>query len=296
MKYLDPVTLARIRSLRHRELSASSEGALTGFHRSVARRGFSQEFAQHKPYSEGDDIRFMDWKVYARKDRFYVKEFHEEKSIRLHLLMDASSSMSFAGPGKASVGKWDYACRLAMSIACLSVMKGDQCGLMAFSDRNLAEIPVRGGLKQLELLDAALAGMEPSGRSSFGSVFRQFLPSAPKRSAVALFSDLMGNPREVLEAVRFLKSGKRTVYVFQVLDPSERDLPWEGAVSFLDMETGSRCGCRPAAIRDSYAEEFSRWLRLCENACGTAKIFHMTCFTDMPWDIVMGRFLAGRTV
>lgn len=288
MRFLDPVTIARIKSFRYRELGIHSEGSFTGQHRSAS-RGFSQEFAQHKPYSDGDDTKFIDWKVYARKDRFFIKEFQEEKNLRLYLLVDSSGSMSFGEPDK-----WEYAARLAMSVACLSLMKGDSCGLWAFSDSTQTEIIPRSSLKQLKLLDSSLAGITPQGNSSFTKAFGEFLPGVSRRSALVLFSDLMGDPGPVLEAVRLMRAKKHSVYVFHVLAPSERDLPWDGSVSFEDSETFSRCLCRPAALRELYQSEFSRWLRLCESTCRSADIFYFTCFTDTPWDRVMAKFLKNK--
>lgn len=292
MKFLDPVTLARIRSLRYREPGVRSEGSFTGLHRSSA-RGFSQEFAQHKPYSYGDDTKFIDWKVYARKDRFFIKEFQEEKNLRLYLLVDGSASMGFAGPGQGK-SKWDYSCRLAMSVACLSLMKGDSCGLFAFSGKELAEIYPRSGVKQLEPLDSALAGITPGGSSSLPASLGGFLPGVKKRSVLALFSDLMGDPSSVLEAVRLIRAERHSVHVFHVLAPAERDIPWEGSVSFEDSETSGRCLCRPAALRELYRREFEGWLRLCESTCRAADISYFKCFTDMPWDYVMGKFLNAK--
>ena len=289
MKYLDPVALARIKGLRHRIFNAGAESSVSGAHKSVS-RGFSQEFAVHKQYHPGDETKFIDWKVYGRKDRYYVKEFQEERSLRLYLLVDASASMAFSGPGPAPA-KWEYACRLAVSSAFLSMLQGDYCGLMIFSDSSKAEMLPGNSMANIERIDSALAGISPSGTTDFARTLEGLLAGVKRRSAFMLISDMMSP--DMLEGIRMLTGKKHSAFVFHLLDLAERDFNWKGNVEFDDMETGEKIQCRPSAIRELYRSEFDKWVRACESGCRSAGAAYCRTYTDIPPDIALSRILSG---
>ena len=266
------------------------EGHLSGAHQSFL-RGFSQEFASHREYVPGDELKFLDWKVYARKDRFFVKEFHEEKSLRTYILVDASGSMAFADGGRPA--KWDYACRLAMGTAYCVLARSDAAGLMCFSDKASSFLPPRGSLIHLELFDGALARLEPKGPTRLAGVLGEFAAALPRRSLLVLISDLLGAPASTLSVIKALRAQKHELVVLQVLDPSERDLPWDGPVQFQDLEGAGELRLEAGAVRDAYRDAFQRMLRLYESTCHGSEIGYETCYTDRPWEDALTRLL-GR--
>lgn len=293
MKFLDAVTVAKIREMKRHRLNVRSAGAFAGSHSSLS-RGFGQEFSQHRLYAPGDDTRFLDWKVYARKDRFYVKEYQEEKNLRYYLVLDCSGSMEFKSQ-RALFNKWEYACRMAISLACLVLLQGDLCGVLAISDGMKANVVPRSGLGQLEMLDDALAGCPPGGNSGIKEALENFLPAVKKHSVLILFSDLMIETGKASEALRMLAGTRYNASVFHVIDPAEKELPWEGAVTFEDMETGMKLACAPGALRREYSETFSRWLRLIDGTCRASGAFYQPCFTDLAQDHAIGRFIKAHS-
>ncbi len=290
MKYLDPVSLAKIKNLRFQFRRLVVEGHLSGAHASAV-RGFSQEFATHREYVPGDELKFLDWKVYARKDRFFVKEFHEEKSLRTYILVDGSGSMGFAGAGRPP--KWDYACRLAVGMAYCILARSDEVGLMCFADKASTFLPPRGQMPHLEFVDAGLAALQPAGPTRLAGVVREFATRLPRRSLIVLVSDLLGDPEGNLALLKALRAQKHELMVLQVLDPDERDLPWDGPIKLRDMETGGELSCEVGAVREAYREAFQRMLRLYESTCHGSEIAYEACFTSRPWEETLTRFL-GR--
>lgn len=288
MRYLDAVALAKLKNIRLKLGRHVSEGHLTGRHRS-ARQGFAQEFAQHRSYVPGDELKRLDWKVYARKDRFFVKEFQEEKSLRTYLLLDASGSMAYRGSGPEP--KWDAACRLAMSVAYLVLSQGDAAGLLTFGDSPREALPPRQAFSQLDRIDRLLAGTAPAGGTDLASVLKGRAGDIPRRSLVVLVSDLLGDQRRILEAVRAFHARKHRVMVLQVLDPSERDLEFEGPVLFESLEDGGTLRCEVGLVRESYREAFALQQRLYEASFRGTGVAFATFYTDVPWDLALGRFL-----
>jgi uncharacterized protein (DUF58 family) len=286
VKYLDPVAVARLRNLELRMRRVLSHSPSAGRH-SSASRGLSHDFAQHRAYAPGDELRAIDWKVYARQDRFYVKEFNEERMAAAHLLTDASGSMGFGA-------KWDLACRLSMALSYLAAAGGDAAGLTVFDTEPRASVPARSGLGQLEALDAALARSQPGGETRLAGVLEKAAVSLKRRSVIALVSDLLGDGPGIVAAVKALKARRHDVMVLQVLDPRERTLDFEGPVTFESLEDRSTLAVDADAVREAYAAEFERSLRLYEAAFHGAGIAYAVFSTDVPWDLALLRFLTPR--
>ncbi|MBI4678069.1 MAG: DUF58 domain-containing protein [Elusimicrobia bacterium] len=283
MKYLDPVSLARLRNLEL-ELRRSTAWAPSPGRHSSASRGLSHDFAQHRAYAPGDELKALDWKVYARKDRFFVKEYNEERMATAHILADASGSMAFGA-------KWELGCRLAMAMAYLVIARGDAAGLMTFDTAPREGVPPRSSMSQLETLDGLLERAAPGGETDLGSVLDKAAGQLKRRSVVVLVSDLLGEGKGVMAALKSLKARRHEVMVLQVLDPRERTLDFDGPVVFESLEDRSTLAVDADAVREEYVREFERSARLYEAAFRGSEISYGVFATDGRWDLALGRFL-----
>ncbi|MHB2025777.1 MAG: DUF58 domain-containing protein [Elusimicrobiota bacterium] len=289
MNYLDAVDLAKLKNLSLRLGSLASENPTQGRHRSFL-KGFSRDFAQHRAYAPGDELKTLDWKVYARTDRFYVKEFANESVLSGNILMDASGSMSFFTDGREP--KWSYACRLGMALSYLILNRGDSVGLLIFNPDLKSALPSRGSLSQLRALDEALFKTAPAGKADLPQILKRSVLSLRRRSLVVLISDLMGPPQAVIDTVRALKARKTEIMILHVLDPAERDFPFDGPVEFEGLEDAARFYCEPALIRRLYREEFAKVLSLYASGFSRIGAAYAPFFTDEPWDASLSRFLS----
>ena len=289
MRYLDAVALAKLRNLRLDLRRGAAEGHLAGRHRSL-RHGHAQEFAQHRAYVPGDEITRLDWKVYARRDRGFVKEHQEEKSLKTCLLLDASGSMAFSAGARPS--KWEHACRWAMALAYLVLGEGDAAGLRLFDDQPRESLAPRRGFGHLELMDAALSSRGPGGETDLAGALRRTAADLPRRSVLFLISDLLCDPRSVLELVGGLRARRHELFVLQVLDPFERDLDLQGPARFESLEDGSSLRAEASLLAPSYRELFRRRQRLYEASFSGSGIRYAEFYTDSPWDKALERLLA----
>ncbi len=290
MKYLDAVALAKLRSLSLRLGRLASESHAQGRHKSVF-KGYSRDFAQHRAYAPGDEPKTLDWKLYARTDRFYVKEFMSESVLSGHVLLDASGSMAFSAEGRAI--KWDYACRLAMALGYLILSRGDAAGLMTFGGGDALAVPAQKSLGHLRALDEALAQSAPRGEGDLPKALSEAALRLKRRSLIVVISDLLDPADGIIAALKALRARKNRVLVLQVLDPAERDFPFEGPTEFESLETGERFFCEASVLRQSYRAEFARESALYEAGCAAMGASFAACPTDTPWDAALKRFLVS---
>ncbi|HEX7050509.1 MAG TPA: DUF58 domain-containing protein [Longimicrobiales bacterium] len=235
------------------------EGFLAGLHRSP-HRGFSVEFAEHRAYQPGDDLRYIDWRMYGRSDRYYIKQFEEETNLRAYFLLDASGSMAWSSaPGDLPPKLW-YAKQLAASLALLLLRQGDAVGLIGFDEQIRAHIAPRGGRRHWYELVRALGTIEASGRTEAANALRDIAGRLHRRGLVVLFSDLLVDPDATRLALRFLRHRGHEVLVFHLLDPGERELPGLGDARFVDPETGEELPVSVADLRTEYRNAVSRAL------------------------------------
>ena len=288
---LPPRELLRLGSL---ELVARLvvEGYLSGRHRSPGRGG-SLEFAEHRPYVPGDDLRRVDWKVYGRTDRWYVRESEQETNLRATLVVDASASMGYASGENAS--KWEYARALAASLAWLLLAQQDAVGLATFGDGIRAFIPPRGGRAQRARLFAALEAEEASGGTSPEGPFRQLAERLPRRGLLVLITDLLGPPERFLPGLRFFRHRKHEVVVFHVLDPAERSLAaLPSGEEIVDLETGRSVHARPEELAEGYGRELEALERIYREQAHDRGFDWVPTGTDEPVSAVLGRYLSAR--
>lgn len=230
------------------------EGFLLGLHRSP-HRGFSAEFAELRGYQPGDDLRYIDWRMYARSDRFYVKQFEEETNLRAYLLLDASASMGWSSAPESLPSKLWYGKLLTAALAHILLRQGDAVGLAAFDREIRTHLVPRGGARQRRELLARLEPVEPRGETGPGEPLREVAGRLGKRGLVVLVSDLLADPDPTRRALRYLRHRGHQVLVLHLLDPGERDLEAGGReVRYYDPETGEELDVIPGDLRRAYRE------------------------------------------
>ena len=290
LRFLDPAVLARLGTM---ELKARTvvEGFLAGLHRSPF-RGFSVEFAEYRQYLPGDDLSTLDWKIYARSDRHYVKKFEEETNLECHVLLDVSASMGYRGA--APMSKLEYGSVLAASLAFLMHRQRDATGLIAFDDRITFRLPAgsRGG--HLHALLLALERMEAGRRSDVARPLRQLAEALTRRSLVVLIADLLDDPEPVIKGLRYLRFRGSDVIVFQVLDPYELTFPFRGAAKFRDLESAEEVLAEPSAIRTGYLRELAGLTLRFDRELRGAGIDYVQLDTSKPLDFGLLAYLAAR--
>lgn len=288
-KYLDPRVLARLSRL---DLKARLvvEGFLSGLHQSPY-KGFSQEFADYRPYMPGDEIRRVDWKVYGRTDRFYIKEYLEETNLRGYILLDKSGSMGYG----EKVTKLEYAKYLAASLAYLLYRQKDGVGIATFDTRIRDFIPPSAKklsfMRILETVDKA----QPSGETSLADVISDIAQKVKRRGLVILISDLFDDPDRVLKAIRSFKYRKHEILVYQVLDVRERQFPFTETALFYDLETREEMAVQPDFIRSSFQKNMAEFLDNYRRRLQEARITYETLYTDTPYDKALFACLQKRS-
>lgn len=287
-RYLRPEVTTRIRRL---ELTARRvvEGFLSGMHRSPY-FGQSIEFLQHRQYTRGDEIRHIDWKVYARQDRLHIKQYEEETNLRLTMLVDRSGSMAY-GDGESN--KFDYSASIAASLAYLALRQKDATGLFTFDTAVGASVPAKTHQQQLTRILSVLDSVGADGRTDLPRVAREVAQGIPKRGLVVIISDLLGVDN-LLEGLRVLRQRGHDVALFHVLHDDELDFQFDGATRFEGLETDDFLNCNPRALRDGYLQALDAFLEKTRKACGRLSIEYMQVRTSEPLDAVLAKFLSAR--
>jgi uncharacterized protein (DUF58 family) len=288
---LDPEVLAKLGTLKLR-VRAIAEGVLAGLHKSP-HHGQSVEFAEHKEYAPGDEIRHIDWKAYGKFDKYYVKRFEQETNLRAWLVVDGSGSMGYRGQ-EGRLSKLEYASALAASLAYLLVRQQDAAGLLVVDREVVRSVAPRAAATHLGAIVDTLAALEPRGETRLGAAVDYLVERAPRRCQVVVFSDLLDRDERVLRALSQLRRRKHEVTVFQVLDPAEIAFPFEDPTLFLSMEDARSVEAHGRDVRRGYLELLSRWLAEVKRTAAEADLDYLLCPTDRPLDEVLLPFLARR--
>jgi uncharacterized protein (DUF58 family) len=288
-RYLDPAVLARIGSL---DLKAKTvvEGVLSGLHRSP-KRGYSVEFAEYRQYLPGDALSMIDWKVYARSDRYYVKKFEEDTNLDCHLLLDVSGSMSYGSHG---VTKRDYACYLAASLAYLMHRQRDAVGLIAFDDQIVQRLPPSARASHLRTVLLTLERMPRGSKTNVARPLADLAKVLAKRGLVVVISDLLDEPAGVIQGLRHFRQRGTDVIVFHVLDPQELRFTFEDVARFRDVESSSEVFADPAAVRGDYLKAVGGFLDTYKRELGGAGIDYHLLDTSKPLDLALVSYLKAR--
>ncbi len=286
---IDPRTLMRIKSLQIRARVAV-EGFIKGIHRSPY-HGFSVEFSEYREYSPGDDPRYLDWRLYARSDRYYVKRFEDETNLRCNLVVDTSRSMGYrSGP----YSKSDYARTAAATIAYFLASQRDAVGLLLFEDRITDYLPARYRPGHLRRLMAAL-DREPEGRATdLVGPLEQIAATVRKRGLIVLISDLLAPADSLQTRLGYLRSRGHDVVVLRVLDPAEVNFTFTAPAMFHDVESGKELYIDPAAAREGYLRKFAAHAAQVERACVDLGIEYEAITTDRPLELVLFDLLRAR--
>ena len=288
-RLLDPEVVAGLRSMDLRARLVV-EGFLAGLHRSPY-RGFSVEFAEHRQYMPGDEIRRIDWRVYGKTDRYYIREYEEETNLRAQLILDISGSMDYRGAG---VSKLQYGTHLAAALAYLLIHQKDSVGLAIFDDRVRSYIPPRSAPGHLNVLLDRLARLTPGGDTSLAATFHELAERIRRRGLIIIISDLWDEPAEVLTALRHFRHRRHEVIVFHVLDRSELELSFRGPVRLRDLETGREMTVDAALAGRRYRASTRAFFERFERGCHEARIDYHLLTTDQPYDRALLAYLTRR--
>ncbi|MEO1617727.1 MAG: DUF58 domain-containing protein [Planctomycetota bacterium] len=277
--------------IRRMELSARRvvEGFLSGMHRSPY-FGQSIEFLQHRQYTPGDELRHIDWKVYARQDRLHIKQYEEETNLRLTLLVDRSASMAY---GDGETNKFDFSASIAASLAYLALRQKDAVGLVTFDTEVRETIPARSNQQQLARILAQLDQVGADGRTDLVRVAKQIGQALPRRGLIVIVSDLLGID-SLVEGMRVLRARGHDVALFHVLHDDEVDFPFSGATRFEGLESDDLLNCNPRALREGYLKALDEFLSETRKACGRLSIDYIQVRTSEPLDALLARFLSRR--
>ncbi len=269
------------------------EGLSTGLHRSP-HKGASISFKQHRPYVPGDEIRRLDWRAFARTDRFYIREYEQETNLHATLLVDLSGSMEYRGEHSLS-SKADYARMVALCLATLLIQQQDSVGLITFDSVIRNELPARSRPSHLRVLSEALAREIPSGESKLTDVFERVAPRIGRRGLVILISDCFENPAQLLKSLALLRHRQHEVLVFQIWDREELDFPFDQWTRFesLEMENQHQTA-DPAAIRAAYLENLANFRAELASGCARHRIDWVNLVTDEPCEEPLSAYLKRR--
>ncbi len=266
------------------------EGFLSGMHRSPY-FGQSVEFLQHRPYAWGDDLRYVDWKVWAKQDRYYVKQFEEDTNLRLTLLVDVSASMRY---GSGAMNKFEYAATLAVSLAYLVLRQQDAVGCMAFDESPRRIVPQRTKRNHLDSIIQALEVSEPAHKTDLHQIIRKAAETYPRRGMVVLVSDLLVDREGLARGLRLLRSRGHDVLVFHVLDDDELDFPFSGPTRFEGLEVPLHLKCNPRALREGYLAALGAYLEEVRRACSGQNVDYALVRTSYPLGTALATFLNHR--
>ena len=272
---VDPAFFSRLDNI---ELRARSivEGFMHGLHRSPY-VGFSVEFSSHREYVPGDDLRHVNWKLYARQKRLYVKEYNAETNLNLYILLDISNSMECASKGRS---KLHYGAALAAALAHLALKQQDAVGITLFADSVVAHLPPKAKAHQLDEILRLISATRARPVSDAGRALHQAAELARHRGMVVVISDLFDDVTRIMDGFDHLRYMNHEVLLFHVFDPYERDLPLEGNIRFRDLETGEELTTHAEGIRESYLEAFGHWRTEVERECRNRSVDRIELTTD----------------
>ena len=289
-KYLRPETVALLNSMSLRARLVV-EGYIIGHHRSPY-HGFSVEFAEHRSYGPGDEIKHIDWKLFGKTDRLYVKRYEEETNLRAHIILDTSKSMLYSS---AEVSKLSYANSLAASLSYLMINQQDAVGIAKFSEKIDTFIPPKARPSHLNLVLSQLDDKDSGNDTQIGMVLHELADRIKKRGMVILISDLLDKPENIMKGLKHFRHQNQEVIVFHIKDRKESEFDFDTRTKFFDMETGEEIVTEPWHIRSSYNELISKLESNYKSNCRQNLIDYVPLFTDQSLDIGITEYLIKRS-
>lgn len=291
-RFLQPNVIAQLENI---ELKARLvvEGFITGLHRSPY-HGFSVEFAEYRQYNPGDEIKHIDWKVYARTDKYFVKQFEEETNLRCIIALDKSASMRYASNG--NISKFEYSAYLSASIAYLLMTQRDAVGLALYDNQLQKYLPPRSKRSYINEILKTIDETTPSENTGTSQALNQLAEKFARRGLVVIFSDFFDDPQSVLTALKHFRHKKHEVVAFQILDPQEVEFAFSGSVLFKDLETLDSLQTQPLQIRKKYREVLENFVNTIKKECFERNIDFVTIRTDEPFDKALRQYLTRRSM
>jgi len=314
-KFLQPSVISRLANM---ELKAKFvvEGFIAGLHKSPY-HGFSVEFAEHRQYMPGDDLKYLDWKILGKTDRYYIKQFEEETNLKSYLIVDSSRSMHFSSSNsplvtkspfknlfrkkeevkitqQQSVTKLEYATYVAASLAVLMNFQKDAAGLVVYDEAIRSFIPPKATRQNLKVILNQLASIVPSGKTNTASALNIVAERIKRRGLVIIFSDLFDDQKAVINALKHFRHKKNEVIMFQVLDPLEMSFAIDQPTLFKDMETSKEMLSQPISVMNSYQEAVKEFIDIYKTACLSNNIDYVLLSTETPFDTALLEYLNKR--
>lgn len=290
-KYLKPETVAQLQNI---EIKARLvvEGFITGLHRSPY-HGFSVEFAEHRQYRHGDETRNIDWKVFARTNKYFVKQYEEETNLRSMIAIDRSASMKYASKG--NIPKFEYASYLAAALSMLMIRQRDAVGLALYDTEVRTFLPPNSKPSYINAILNTLAATTPSDETHTATALDMLAERIKRRGLVVIISDFFDDARSVLNALKHFRHRNHEVIAFQLLDPREIDFKLGAGATFRDMETGEEMITNPYHIQSSYKQAVNEHINLIKRECLNHQIDYFLIDTSMPFDKALRDYLIKRT-
>jgi uncharacterized protein (DUF58 family) len=289
-RFLQPNVVAQLSNIELRARLVV-EGFITGLHRSPY-HGFSVEFAEHRQYNPGDDIRYIDWKVYGRTDKYYVKQFEEETNLRCIIALDKSASMRYASKG--NISKFEYSAYLAASLAYLLMQQRDAVGLALYDENLVNYIPPQSKTSHIYTLMKVIDQTIPSDKTGTAKALNQLAEKIHRRGLVIVFSDFFDDADSFVTALKHFRHKKHEVVAFQVLDPREIDFRFSGSVIFKDLETSEMLQTQPVQLEKVYRQTFEKFVNYIKKNCYEMNIDFNVVRTDEPFDKALRQYLTKR--
>ena len=288
-RFLAPDVIARTAKLDLRAKQVV-EGFISGMHKSPF-FGHSVEFVQHREYVKGDDIRHLDWKVWSKTDRYYIKQYEAETNLRCTLVVDVSESMRY---GRSALSKYEYGCTVAACLGYLVLRQQDSVGLIAFDSDVRQVVPPRSSMTHIDALVRAMHVSKPREKTDLERVLRKVAESTPAKGLVVIVSDLLSDREPFFRGLEMLKHRRHDVLVFHVLDDDEVNFPFAGTTKFEGMEELPNLVCDPRALRDGYIEDLELFLTEVRRGCSRRGIDYTLVRTGDYLDAVLTKFLNFR--
>ena len=289
-KYMDPQTINKIENLSLRARLVV-EGFIIGMHRSPY-HGFSVEFSEHRPYGYGDEIKYIDWKLWGKTDRFYIKQFEEETNLKCHLILDKSSSMNFSS---TNITKFDYSKSLAAALTYLMIKQQDAIGLTTFDEKIDISITPKSKMSHLNLLLKTMHNAKPGGETNVSLLLHTLAESIQKRGLIILISDLLDNQEDVVKGLRHFRYKGHEVIIFHIIDPKEKDLNYNQNINFIDLENDKNIITDSRLIREKYNKAFKDFCNYYDLQCSRNKIDYVQISTEDSLDKSLMQYLIKRS-
>ena len=289
-KYMNASTINKIDNLFLRA-KLIVEGFIIGMHKSPY-HGFSVEFSEHRPYGYGDEIKYIDWKLWGKTDRFYIKQFEEETNLKCHLILDKSASMNY---GSIDITKFDYSKNLSAALIYLMIKQQDAVGLTTFDDKIDLTIPPRSKKGHLNLLLQTMHRAKVGGETNVSSLLHSLAESIHKRGLIILISDLLDDEKKIINGLRHFRHKGHEVIIFHVVDPKEMNLDFDDNINFIDMENDEKLIVDSRQIKNEYNKAFNKFRSYYKNQCLKNNIDYVFLNTTDSLDISLMQYLIKRS-